>query len=79
MAGAAEQILELKQLGYHIVLVTGALDFQIEPLARELDAGTKQSLFPSSGNSSVLISFTDLKMRKPVGEFPLFKCKTAPS
>ncbi|CAM6087220.1 unnamed protein product [Calypogeia fissa] len=38
MAGAAEQILELKQLGYRIVLVTGALDFQIAPLAQELGA-----------------------------------------
>lgn len=38
MAGASEQILALKQLGYHIVLVTGALDFHIAPLAKELGA-----------------------------------------
>ncbi|KAL2651786.1 hypothetical protein R1flu_019914 [Riccia fluitans] len=36
--GALEHIKELKRLGYRIVLVTGALDFQIAPLARELEA-----------------------------------------
>ncbi|BBM99930.1 hypothetical protein MPTK1_1g24920 [Marchantia polymorpha subsp. ruderalis] len=37
-AGAVEHIAVLKTLGYRIVLVTGALDFQIAPLARDIDA-----------------------------------------
>lgn len=39
-----EHIAVLKTLGYRIVLVTGALDFQIAPLARDIDAGI--SIYP---------------------------------
>jgi phosphoserine phosphatase len=39
--GAVELIQQLKERGYKIVFVTGALDFQIAPLALDLGAGVK--------------------------------------